>query len=35
MFVYIAMFNFVLDLKCIRLTYMLETINHNTVDPVI
>jgi len=25
----------VLDLKCIRLKYMLETINYNKVDPVI
>ena len=27
--------NVVLDLKCIILKYMLETINHNNVDPVI
>ena len=29
------MVNVVLDLKCIRLKYMLETINCNKVDPVI
>jgi len=34
-FVYIDMVNVVLDLKCIRLKYMLETINYNKVDPVI
>jgi len=33
--VYIGMVNVVLDLKCIRLKYMLETINYNKVDPVI
>jgi len=31
----IAMVNVVLDLKCLRLKYMLETINYNKVDPVI
>jgi len=35
MFVYIDKVNVVLDIKCIRLKYMLETIRHNTVDPVI
>ena len=25
----------VLDIKCIRLKYMLETINQNKVDPVV
>ena len=34
-FVYIDMVNVVLDLECIRLKYMLETINYNKVDPVI
>ena len=34
-FVYIDMVNVVLDLECIRLKYMLETINCNKVDPVI
>ena len=34
-FVYIDMVNVVLDLKWIRLKYMSETINYNTVDPVI
>jgi len=34
-FVYIDIVNVVLDLKCIRLKYMLETINYNEVDPVI
>jgi len=29
------MVNIVLDLKCIRIKYMLETINYNKVDPVI
>jgi len=29
------MVNVVLDLKCIRLKYMLETIIYNKVDPVI
>jgi len=29
------MVNIVLDLKCIILQYMLETINYNKVDPVI
>ena len=29
------MVNVVLDLKCVRLKYMLETINYNKVDPVI
>jgi len=33
--VYIDMINVVLDLKCLRLKYMLETINYNKVDPVI
>ena len=33
--VYIDMVNVVLDLKCIQLKYMLETINYNKVDPVI
>ena len=33
--VYIDMVNVVLDLKCIRLKYMLETINYIKVDPVI
>ena len=33
--VYIDMANVVLDLKCIILKYMLETINYNKVDPVI
>ena len=33
-FVYIDMAN-VLDFKCIRIKYMLETINYNEVDPVI
>jgi len=33
--VYIDMVNVVLDLKCIILTYILETINYNKVDPVI
>jgi len=27
--------NIVLDLECIRLKYMLETITYNNVDPVI
>jgi len=27
------MVNVVLDLKCIRLKYMLETINYNKVEP--
>ena len=35
MFVYIDMVIVVLDLKCIRLKYMMETINYNKVDPVI
>jgi len=35
MFVYIDMVNVVLDLKCILLKYMLETINYNKVNPVI
>jgi len=35
MFVYIDMKKVLLDLKCIRLKYMLETINYNKVDPVI
>jgi len=35
MFVYIDMVNVVLDLKCVRLKYKLETINYNKVDPVI
>ena len=34
-YVSIDMVNVVLDLKCIRLKYMLETINYNKVDPVI
>jgi len=29
------MVNIVLDLKCIRLKIVLETISYNTVDPVI
>jgi len=29
------MVNVVLDLKCVRLKDMLETINYNKVDPVI
>jgi len=33
--VYIDMINVVLDLKCIRLKNMLETINYNKVNPVI
>jgi len=32
---YLDMVNIVLDLKCIRLKYMLETINYIKVDPVI
>jgi len=28
------MVNVALDLMCIRLKYMLETIKHNKVDPV-
>jgi len=28
-FVYIDMVNVVLDIKCIRLKYMLETVNYN------
>jgi len=31
----IGMVNGVLDLKCLRLKYMLETINYNKDDPVI
>jgi len=31
-FVNIDMVNVVLDLKCIRLKYMLETIKHKKVD---
>ena len=34
-FVYIDMVNDVLDIECIILKYMLETINYNKVDPVI
>jgi len=34
-FVYIDMVNVVLDLKCRRLKYMLETVNYNTVESVI
>jgi len=34
-YVSIDMVNVVLDLKCIRLKYMLETINYKKVDPVI
>ena len=34
-FVYIDMVNIVLELKWIRLKYMLETIRYNKVDPVI
>ena len=34
-FVDFDMVNVVLDLKCIRLKNMLETINYNKVDPVI
>ena len=33
--VYIDMVNVVKDINCIRLKYMLETINYNKVDPVI
>ena len=33
--VYIDMVNVVKDINCIRLKYMLETINYNEVDPVI
>jgi len=33
--VYIDMVNVVLDLKCIRLKYMLEKINYNKVDAII
>ena len=33
-FAYIDMVNVVLDLKCIRLKNMLETINYNKVNPV-
>ena len=29
------MVNVVLDLKCMNLKFVLETINHNNVDPVI
>jgi len=35
MFVSIDMVNVVLDLKCIILKYVLETINYNKVYPVI
>ena len=31
----IDMVNVVLDLKCIRLKLMLETVNNNKVDPVV
>jgi len=31
---YIDMLNVVLDLKCILLNFVLETINYNKVDPV-
>ena len=31
----IDMVNVVLDLKCIRLKYMLETVNNKKVDPVV
>jgi len=34
-YVSIDMVNVVLDITCIRLKYMLETINYNKVDPVI
>ena len=34
MFVSIVMVTIVLDLTCIGLSYMLETINYNKVDPV-
>ena len=34
-FVFIDMVNVVLDLKCIILKNMLETISYNTVNPVI
>ena len=34
-FVYIDILYVVLGLKCIRLKYMLETINYNNIDPVI
>ena len=30
----IDMVNVVLDIKCIRLKYMLETINYNKVHPI-
>ena len=33
-YVYIDMVNVVLDFKCIRIKYMLETINYNKADPV-
>jgi len=33
--VYIDMVNVVLDLKCIILNYMLETINYDKVKPAI
>ena len=33
--VYIDMVNVIIDLKCIRIKHMLETINYNKVDPVI
>jgi len=33
--VYIDMVNVVLDLKCMRLEFVLETINYNKVDLVI
>jgi len=35
MLLYIDIVNIVLDLKCIKLKYMLETINYNKVNPVI
>ena len=34
-FVYLDMVNVVLDIKCIRLKFVLETIKYNKVDPVI
>jgi len=35
MCVYIDMVNVVLDLKCINIKFVFETINYNKVDPVI
>ena len=34
-FVYNDIVNVVLDLNCIKLKFVLETINYNKVDPVI